>query len=127
MVEFFGFWIGLAIAVALAVLAVKTVRRAAEPPTYRRSEPYTKAGRREFKVHGIANMEDIEAFAAFIVRRYRVTVLEKDWDPDDFVVTIGKGRNKINLLYADHLGARVQSYTRKESKLFRQLLDDLGT
>lgn len=125
-------FLALLVAIALVGLGVIVVgwffRQAATGPSYRRTKTYRTRGKhREFKVLGIANLEDLEDFITFLVRTFKVRILEEDRELDDMVWVLGTAKDWIEIYYDDHDGTRLRSPKKSKGALFNQLEKALKT
>lgn len=118
--------LSLMVVIALIALSVLLVgwffRQAAAGPSYRRTKTYkTRDKHREFKVLGINNLEDLEDFITFLVRTFKVRILEEDRELDDMVWVIGTTKDWIEIHYDDHDGTRLRAPKKSKGGLFGQL------
>jgi hypothetical protein len=121
----------LAAALALIALVAWLIRRlfraALAPRQFRRSASYVSAGKPQFDLLGIVSEEAVSSFLTFLQRRYGARLLEQALDPDDQRYRIGRRRDFVDVLYAEHLGARVRAGDASGGGLFAKLLDDVPT
>ncbi len=125
-------FLALLFAAALIGLCVIVVgwfwRHAARTPTYRRTKTCkTRDKHREFKVLGIANLEDLEDFITFLVRTFKLRIIEEDRELDDMVWVMGTAKDWIEVYYDDHDGTRLRSPKKSKGGLFSQLEKALKT